>query len=110
LEPAPALLPSDPVVSGSENYSLMDFYDPRAALSSSALRGSGTAAPDMDVQAEIIVHGRARPGSVLAVFGMTLTVGADGRFAFRRPLTDPLLLARALGTSPGVGDGNPGEE
>lgn len=108
--PVPPLLPSDPVESGSGNYSLMDFYDPRAALSSSALRDFPSQSPDLEVQAELVVHGRARPASVVEVFGLTLTVGADGRFSVRRSLTDPLLLARALGAQPSVGNGDPGKE
>jgi hypothetical protein len=71
-------------------------YDPRAALSSAALRGSVGNLAELDMQAELVFHGCARPGALIDLFGLTIRVGEDGLFSVRCPVTDPNILSLAL--------------
>jgi hypothetical protein len=53
---------------------------------------------DLEVNAELHVYGRARPGATLSLFGRPVAIGPDGRFSIRRPLSNgalvlPILLA-----------------
>jgi hypothetical protein len=105
----PPLLPSSTAPGGPPD--LLDaFYDPRAALSSAGPRGVQWSAFDMDIQAELIVQGRARAGSVIELFGRRVSVGDDGRFYIRRPIEDPVLLSIVVGARPISGPGDPETE
>jgi hypothetical protein len=71
-------------------------YDPRAALSSAALRGSVGKLAELDMRAELVVHGRARPGALIDLFGLSIRVGEDGLFSVRCSVADPKILSLAL--------------
>jgi hypothetical protein len=86
------------------------FYDPRAALSSAAVRGTRTPLSEMDIQVELVVQGHAAPGSVVELFGHRLPVGDDGRFYVRRPIEDPRLLELVVRGRPLPGPGDPEPE
>jgi hypothetical protein len=92
----PPLLPSTPAPQRPPGL-LGVLYDPRAALSSAALQGVEPQEADIEIHAELILYGHARPGSRIDLFGHRLQVGADGRFSFRRSVEDPLLLSLVLG-------------
>ncbi len=102
----PPVLPSSPQLLQSADDGSMSRYDPRAALSSAALRGPVHEQPGIDVQAELLVEGRAAPETWVELFGLTIRVGEDGRFSIRRPVSDPLVLSLALG---GHGATKPGD-
>lgn len=72
-------------------------YDPRAALSSSALRGSVRMQAELDVDAELVVRGQAAPDTLIDLFGLSVRTRKDGRFSISRPVSDPLVLSLALG-------------
>lgn len=82
------------------------LYDPRAALSSAALRVHAPWGNDLKVQAELVVHGAGQPGARVELFGLPVRLGADGRFAVRRTVDAALLLslARGLPSAPVPGD------
>jgi hypothetical protein len=105
----PPLLPSS-TAPGSPADLLGGCYDPRAALSSAALRGVQWSASDLDIQAELIVQGRARAGSLIELFGHRVSVGDDGRFYIRHPIEDPMLLSLVVGARPISGPGDPEPE
>ncbi len=70
-----------------------------AAVSSFCL---GPAA-DFELNAELHVYGRTRPGATLSLFGRPVAVAPDGTFSVRRPLPNgALVLPVLLGTK---GDG-----
>jgi hypothetical protein len=81
---------SPPAVPGS-SVPLME----RLVTYSSATLGKG--APDLEINAELHVHGRARPGSQLTLFGRPVPLRPDGSFSIRRTLPEgavviPLVL------------------
>lgn len=57
-------------------------------------------AAGIEVRAELVVHGRAPPGSRLDLYGRTLQVGPGGAFSLRFPVSDPDLLRRAMAAAP----------
>jgi hypothetical protein len=76
------------------------LYDPRTALSSPALMGPRKPDEELDVHAELMIYGRATPGSVIDLFGHSLTVGDTGHFFVRRSVRDQQLLRQALSDLP----------
>lgn len=54
----------------------------------------------LQLEAELRVTGRARPGSTIDLFGFRYRVGSGGRFQLLLPVTDPELLRRALEAAP----------
>jgi hypothetical protein len=92
----PPLLPSTQYLAQSEPDAALPRYDPRAALSSAALRGSVGKLAELDMQAELVVHGCARPGAPIDLFGLNIRAGEDGLFSVRCPVTDPKILSLAL--------------
>jgi len=105
----PPLLPSTPEPERPPEL-LGALYDPRAALSSAALRGARPPRLDLEIQAELIVHGRVSPGSRVELFGHAVQVDNDGRFSIRRPVEDPLLLSLAVVRHPEPGQASPEAE
>jgi hypothetical protein len=81
------------------------LYDPRAALSSATPRGGQSGRLELEIHAELIVEGRASPGSTVELFGHIVPTGEDGRFFIRRPVEDPLLLSLAIVHPPVQGAG-----
>jgi hypothetical protein len=67
---------------------------PPGPISSFAL-GAGPEAPV--IEAEVLVHLRARPGTLVDLFGRPLRVGPSGQATLRVPVTDFALLPRLLG-------------
>lgn len=92
----PPLLPSTQYLAQSEPDASLPRYDPRAALSSAALRGSVGKLAELDMQAELVVYGCARPGAPIDLFGLNIRAGENGLFSFRCPVTDPKILSLAL--------------
>jgi hypothetical protein len=86
--------PSDPVLSPDNIVTLSSF-----ALGQTA---------DLEINAELLIHGRARPGSVLSLFGRPVTVAPDGTFSVRRPLPHGALLLPLVLTLGDGGDGDGG--
>lgn len=75
------------------------------SLSSSALAQRDT---DLELSVDLNVHGRARPGSTLTLFGRTIVVGPDGLFSVNEPLPDGLVeLAMSLGRDDKPDSGKP---
>jgi hypothetical protein len=70
----------------------------RVVTYSSATLSKG--APDLEINAELHVHGRARPGSQLTLFGRPITRRPDGSSSVRRPLPE------GAGVIPLVHDGS----
>ena len=68
---------------------------PPGPISSFAL-GEGPEAPVID--AEVLVRIRARPGTLVDLFGRPLRVGPSGETTLRVPVTDLALVAQLLGT------------
>ncbi len=69
------------------------------SLSSFGLAGENV---DLEVNAEVVIHGRARPGSRLTLFGQQVPLRPDGSFEVRRALPQgalvlPLLLNQGNG-------------
>ena len=54
----------------------------------------------LELEAELRLTGRARPGSIIDLFGFRYRVGPGGRFQMLLPVTDPVLLRRALEAAP----------
>jgi len=75
-----------------------------AALSS-FVNGVGV---DFEINAELVIFGRARPGSALSLYGRPVTVADDGTFSVRRPLPQGALVLPLL-LSAGNADGGGGE-
>jgi len=75
-----------------------------AALSS-FVNGVGV---DFEINAELVIFGRARPGSALSLYGRPVTVAEDGTFSVRRPLPQGALVLPLL-LSAGNADGGGGE-
>lgn len=93
----PPLLPSGPEPREALSTEMAGArYDPRAALSSATL-GHGVHLSGMEIEAELIVQGRATPDTTVDLFGLPVAAGADGRFYIHRPIDDPALLSLALG-------------
>jgi hypothetical protein len=67
---------------------------PPGPISSFAL-GEGPEAPVID--AELLVRIRARPGTLVDLFGRPLRVGPSGETTLRVPVTDLALVAQILG-------------
>ncbi|MEA3278518.1 MAG: DUF4912 domain-containing protein [Pseudomonadota bacterium] len=91
----PPLLPSTQPGAVSASW-FTSFHSPSMAISSRALHGAPSQEKELEVHAELLIYGRARPGSLIDLFGQGLRVGPDGHFFVRRPLTDPQVLAQAL--------------
>ncbi|MGB5833592.1 MAG: hypothetical protein WBG92_16580 [Thiohalocapsa sp.] len=53
-----------------------------------------------EVHAELLVSGRAAPGTLLDLGGHDYRIGAGGRFSFRMPLEDEALIMRLLAALP----------
>jgi hypothetical protein len=100
----PPLLPSTPDRERPPDLA-GTLYDPRAALSSATPRGSQSERFDLEIRAELIVEGRASPGSTVELFGHVVPTGEDGRFFIRRPVEDPMLLSLAIVRPPVQGTG-----
>ncbi len=69
--------------------------------SSQASGGSGPLGPfvapaELSLQAELLVDGRAAPGTVVTLGGKQHVVGAGGRLVLRLPVTERALLERVL--------------
>ena len=58
--------------------------------------GRGPDAPV--VEAELLVHVSARPGTLVDLFGRPLRVGPSGRSTLRIPVTDLASLEQLLGS------------
>jgi hypothetical protein len=56
------------------------------------------------VEAELLVHVSASPGTLVDLYGRPLRVGPSGRSTLRVPVTDLALLERLLGW-PANGEG-----
>lgn len=93
----PPLLPSDQDRERRTTDMPGPLYDPRAALSSAALRGSHSDGNDLEVWAELVVQGKGRPGARVELFGLPVRIGSDGRFCVRRAVDAALLLSVAPG-------------
>jgi hypothetical protein len=76
---------SPPAVPGS-SVPLME----RLVTYSSATLGKG--GPDLEINAELHVHGRARPGSELTLFGRPVPLRPDGSFSIRRTLPEGAVI------------------
>ncbi|MGA7982010.1 MAG: hypothetical protein WCA32_17520 [Chromatiaceae bacterium] len=92
----PPLLPSTAAEGMSESL----LYDPRTALSSHSLDRAAALEEDLEVQAELVIYGRAAPGRVIDLYGHSLQVGSNGHFFLRHPIHDPAVLALALSDLP----------
>lgn len=62
----------------------------------------------LEVNAELHIFGRARPGAKLTMFGQRLRLLPDGSFSIRRPLPHgslvlPILMSQGLGAGEGGG-------
>lgn len=106
----PPLLPSDEDFGRQTGKMPGSLYDPRAALSSAALRGREPPGSDLDVWAELVVQGRGRPGARVELLGLPVRVQEDGRFSVRRIVDAKLLLSLALGRDVGIKPGDPDAE
>lgn len=95
--PPPLLPPRSSTRSIHRDLPEFPAYDPFAGVSSRSPIGSSPQRPGIEVQAEVLVSGRAEPGSLIDLFGQRLRVGADGRFMLRRALDDPMLLGLVVG-------------
>ena len=104
----PPLLPSDQGFGTRAGEMPGPLYDPRAALSSAALRGREPQGNDLDVRAELIVQGKGRPGARVELFGLPVRIETDGHFHVRRSVDAALVLSLALGrvAAPEPGDPN----
>jgi hypothetical protein len=74
-----------------------------AAEAPSPASGSGPihrGAADASLTADLVVHGRAPPNTLLDLGGHPYRVGAGGRFVLRIPVQDPELVRRLLATLP----------
>lgn len=49
-----------------------------------------------ELHTELLVHGRASPGSAIDLFGHRIQVGSGGRFSLRLPVSNSQLLQQAL--------------
>jgi hypothetical protein len=49
------------------------------------------------IEAELLVHVSAQPGTLVDLYGRPLRVGPSGRSSLRVPVTDLTLLERLLG-------------
>ena len=83
---------------------VLSFYDPYNALSSAVAFGHGGGV-DMEVHAELLIRGRARPGSEVEIFSQRLRVDGEGRFSLIYPVDDPLMLSLILARPGGSGKG-----
>lgn len=92
----PPLLPSSPGLGLGTDDMPGPLYDPRAALSSAVLF-TKPPMPDLELHAELIVHGRAAGDSTVDLFGHPIRVGADGNFYIRRPIDISALESLAVG-------------
>lgn len=72
--------------------------EPLGPISSFAL-GQGPEAPV--IEAEVLVHISAVPGTLVDLYGRPVRVGPSGRTTLRLPVTDLTLLTALL--SPSVG-------
>jgi len=106
----PPLLPSDEEAGRQTGKMPGSLYDPRAALSSAALRGREPPGSDLDVWAELVVQGRGRPGARVELLGLPVRVEEDGHFSVRRTVDAKLLLSLALGRAAGTKPGDPDAE
>lgn len=66
----------------------------------------------VEINAELVIQGRARPGSQFSLLGQPVRLRPDGTFSVRRRLPDgtmivPLFEAPAGGTDPAKGGGAP---
>lgn len=61
----------------------------------------GTEMVDLEINAEIHIYGRARPGSQLMLFGRKVMLRPDGTFSITRPLPNGALVLSALLTGGG---------
>ena len=95
----PPLMPSSPHLGASFDVA-GSLNDPRAALSSGVLARHRAPRFDIEIQAELIVQGRASPGSMVELFGRAVPVSDDGRFSIRRLIQDPVLLSLVIGGYP----------
>ena len=50
----------------------------------------------LEVYAELLVHGRAKPGAEIDLFGHRIKIGSGGRFALHLPVPNSKLLQQAL--------------
>ncbi|MBK8210640.1 MAG: hypothetical protein IPK78_12420 [Rhodospirillales bacterium] len=62
-------------------------------LSSFAL---GREAVEFEINAELHIFGRARPGTRLQLFGRPVTLRPDGSFSITRPLPNGALVLSSL--------------
>jgi hypothetical protein len=61
----------------------------------------------LELSAELLIHGRTRPGQVLMLFGQGVQAGPDGTFTIRRPLPYADLLVPLMLKSAKPGNGKP---
>ena len=52
------------------------------------------------IRAELLIQGSAAPGKLLDLGGHAYRVGPGGRFAFRLPIVDPVLIMKLLSALP----------
>jgi hypothetical protein len=68
---------------------------------------SASVGSDLELHAELLVYGRARPGQELVLFGRRIAVEGDGSFRVRQPLSLAAVAPGALATpdddTPGSG-------
>ncbi len=76
-------------------------------LESVAALSSFSLGPDaeLELNAELHIYGRTRPGATLSLFGRPVAVAADGTFSVRRPLPNGALVLPILLTGGGDGGG-----
>jgi hypothetical protein len=79
--------------------------EPFVTYSSSALAGS----PLLEINAELHVYGRARPGSRLRIFGRPVVLRPDGSFSVRRPLPTGAVVLPIQLEDPDPAQPGPGE-
>lgn len=60
---------------------------------------------DLEINAELHIFGRAKPGSTLQLFGRPVALRPDGTFSIYRPLPDAGLLLSTLLSGGGVSGG-----
>jgi len=80
------LRPSSPPAVPGSSVPLLE----RVVTYSSSTLAKG--APDLEINAELHVHGRARPGSQLTLFGRPIPLRPDGSFSVRRTLPEGAVI------------------
>jgi len=96
----PSALHQESESSASGELPVFPSFDPYCAVSSSHLPVDMASGPETEMYAELLVYGRATPGSSIRILGQSLTVGPNGRFFMRRTLDDTRLAGEVSFPSP----------